>query len=183
MDSVVLNWISNSISVDLHQVVWEHGCTARHLWLTIKNQFLSNREQHTLHLDAAFCTFVQGDLSVNEYYRKFKAMADGQADLGAPVEDQILVLNILQVLKQRFEHVGHHSTLLTSFELPQSLGCSAPGGDSHGQYRASGCPDGALHQHCIPGGQATVFHAVSPTQWRQQQRRWQLNQVPQQKQQ
>jgi hypothetical protein len=65
MDSVVLNWISNSISTDLHQVVREHGCTARHLWLTIKNQFLGNREQHTLHLDAAFHTFVQGDLSVN----------------------------------------------------------------------------------------------------------------------
>jgi hypothetical protein len=31
MDSVVLNWISNSISVDLHQVVRERGCTARHL--------------------------------------------------------------------------------------------------------------------------------------------------------
>jgi hypothetical protein len=44
MDSVVLNWISNSISTDLHQVVRECGCTARHLWLTIENQFLSNRE-------------------------------------------------------------------------------------------------------------------------------------------
>jgi hypothetical protein len=31
MDSVVLNWINNSISTDLHQVVREHGCTARHL--------------------------------------------------------------------------------------------------------------------------------------------------------
>jgi hypothetical protein len=37
MDSVVLNWISNFISVDLHQVVRERGCTARHLWLTIEN--------------------------------------------------------------------------------------------------------------------------------------------------
>jgi hypothetical protein len=44
MDSVILNWISNSISVDLHQVVWEHGCTVRHLYLTIENQFLDNRE-------------------------------------------------------------------------------------------------------------------------------------------
>jgi hypothetical protein len=33
-------------------------------------------------------------------------MADDLADLGAPVEDRILVLNILQGLKQRFEHVG-----------------------------------------------------------------------------
>jgi hypothetical protein len=74
MDNVVLNWTSNSTSMDLHQMVREHGCTARHLWLAIENQFLGNREQHTLHLDAAFCTFVQGDLSINKYCRKFKAM-------------------------------------------------------------------------------------------------------------
>jgi hypothetical protein len=106
MDSVVLNWISNSISMDLHQVVRGHGCTTRHLWLAIKNQFLGNREHRTLHLDAAFRTFVQGDLSINEYYRKFKAMADGLADLGAPVDDWILVLNNHRGLNQRFEHVG-----------------------------------------------------------------------------
>jgi hypothetical protein len=91
--------------VDLHQVVWERGCTARHLRLAIENQFLGNREHRTLHLDAAFRTFVQGDLSVNEYCRKFKAMADGLADLGAPVDDRILVLNIIQGLNQCFEHV------------------------------------------------------------------------------
>jgi hypothetical protein len=31
IDNVVLNWINNSISVDLHQVVRERSCTARHL--------------------------------------------------------------------------------------------------------------------------------------------------------
>jgi hypothetical protein len=31
MDNVVLNWISNSILADLHQVVRKRGCTARHL--------------------------------------------------------------------------------------------------------------------------------------------------------
>jgi hypothetical protein len=31
MDSVILNWISNSISVDLHQVVRERGCMTCHL--------------------------------------------------------------------------------------------------------------------------------------------------------
>ncbi len=96
MDNIVLNWISNSILVNLHQVVQERGCTACHLWLTIENQFLGNREHRTLHLDAAFRTFVQGDLSVNVYCRKFKAMADGLADLGAPVEHWILVLSILR---------------------------------------------------------------------------------------
>jgi hypothetical protein len=78
----------------------------RHLWLVIENLFLGNREQRTLHLDAVFRTFVQGDLSINEYCRKFKSMADDLADLGAPVEDRILILNILRGLNQRFEHVG-----------------------------------------------------------------------------
>jgi hypothetical protein len=63
----VLNWINNSISVDLHQVFRERGCTARHLQLAIENQFLGNREQRILHLDVVFRTFVQGDLSVKEY--------------------------------------------------------------------------------------------------------------------
>jgi hypothetical protein len=106
MDNVILNWISNSISADLHQVVRERDCTTRHLWLAIENQFLDNREQHTLHLDAAFHTFVRGDLSINEYCRKFKALTDDLADLCAPVEDQILILNILRGLNQRFKHVG-----------------------------------------------------------------------------
>jgi hypothetical protein len=38
MDNVVLNWISNSITPELHQVVWERGATAHHkLWLAIEN--------------------------------------------------------------------------------------------------------------------------------------------------
>jgi hypothetical protein len=87
MDNVVLNWISNSITPELHQVIRERGATARHLWLAIENQFLGNREQRTLHLDAAFHNFVQGDLTVSEYCRKFKNMADALADLGSPVDD------------------------------------------------------------------------------------------------
>jgi hypothetical protein len=43
---------------------------------------------------------------VSEYCRKFKTMADGLADLGSPVKDRILILNILRGLNQRFEHVG-----------------------------------------------------------------------------
>jgi hypothetical protein len=57
------------------------------------------------HLDAAFRTFVQDDLSVNEYCHEFKAMTSDLADLSTLVEDRILVLNILLGLNQCFEHV------------------------------------------------------------------------------
>jgi hypothetical protein len=42
---------------------------------------------------------------VTEYCCKFKGMADALADLGSPVDNQILVLNILRGLNQRFEHL------------------------------------------------------------------------------
>jgi hypothetical protein len=42
-------------------------------------------------------------------------MVDGLADLGAPVDDRILVLNIFQGLNQRFEHVGSIIRLYSSF--------------------------------------------------------------------
>jgi hypothetical protein len=43
---------------------------------------------------------------VPKYYHKFNAMTNGLADLGSPIKDRILVLNILRGLNQRFEHVG-----------------------------------------------------------------------------
>jgi hypothetical protein len=52
---------------------------------------------------------------VNEYCRKFKAMTDGLADLGAPIDDRILILNILWGLNQRFEYVGSIIRRYSSF--------------------------------------------------------------------
>jgi hypothetical protein len=94
----------------------------RHLWLTIENQFLGNREQRTFHLDAVFHTFVQDDLSINEYCHKFKAMADGLADLGTPAEDRILILNILRGLKQRVGSIiRRYSSFLNLLKVRDDL--------------------------------------------------------------
>jgi hypothetical protein len=150
-------------------VVRKRGCTARHLCLAIENQFLGNHEQHTLHLDVAFRIFVQGDFSVSEYCRKFKTMADGLTDLGSPVEDRILLLNILRGLNQRFEHVGSiircYLPFLNFLKVRDDLLVEEIHMDS---TDPSAAPTGALHQRCAPGSQATILHAVSPTQrWQQ----------------
>jgi hypothetical protein len=52
-----------------------------------------------------FRTFIQGDLSVSEYYRKMKTMVDSLGDLGCPVEDCALVLNVLCGLSDRYTHL------------------------------------------------------------------------------
>jgi hypothetical protein len=57
-------------------------------------------------LDAEFRTIVQGDLSITEYCRRLKMIADQLADLGEPVRDRTLVLNVLRDLNERFTHLA-----------------------------------------------------------------------------
>jgi hypothetical protein len=57
-------------------------------------------------LDVEFCTIVQGDLSITEYCRRLKMIADQLVDLGEPVHDRTLVLNVLWGLNERFTHLA-----------------------------------------------------------------------------
>ena len=108
MDCVVRSWLHSTISADLAEVVMGRGGSARAAWLAIEAQFLGNRETHALHLDAQFRHFCQGDLSITDYCRKLKSMADDLADLGEPVTDRTLVLNVIRNLNENFTDIGRH---------------------------------------------------------------------------
>jgi hypothetical protein len=117
-DSIVLTWIVGTISVDLHSLL-QNLPHARAVWLAIEGQFLGNAEARALRLDVAFRTFVQGDLSVSEYCRKMKTMEDSLGDLGCPVEDRNLVLNVLHGLSDRYTHL--RSLIMRQRPLPTFL--------------------------------------------------------------
>jgi uncharacterized membrane protein YgcG len=104
LDSIVLTWIVGTISVDLHSLL-RNLPHARFVWLAIEGQILGNAEARALRLDAAFRTFVQGDHNVSDYCRTMKTMADSLGDLGCPVEDRNLVLNVLRGLSDRYTHL------------------------------------------------------------------------------
>jgi len=109
MDRTVLSWLYSTITRELLEVVMnrEDGPpTARVVWLGLEQQFIGNKETRALLLDAEFRTFVQGDLSIDDYCRHLKAMADQLADLGEPVRDRTLVLNVLRGLNDRFAHLA-----------------------------------------------------------------------------
>lgn len=108
MDCVVRTWITGTITDSLAETVIEPGNTARTSWLAIESQFRGNRETRALHLDAEFRNFKQGDQDITTYCRKLKGMADALRDLGEPVQDRTLVLNLLRGLNGRFEAIGLH---------------------------------------------------------------------------
>jgi hypothetical protein len=105
LDNIVVTWILGTLSPELHEIVWEPTETARQTWLVIEAQFLGNSEPHVLQLDARFYTFKQGDLSVSDYYRWMKGIANNLRALGGTVTDHHLVLNLLQGLNKWFDHM------------------------------------------------------------------------------
>jgi hypothetical protein len=76
------------------------------VWLGLEQQFIGNKESRALLLDAEFRTFVQGGLSISDYCHRLKSMADQLADLGEPVRDRTLVLNVIRGLNDRFSYLG-----------------------------------------------------------------------------
>jgi hypothetical protein len=104
-DNIVVSWILDTLSPELHEIVREPMETARQAWLVIEAQFLNNSESCVLQLDARFRTFKQGDLSINDFCHRMKGMADDLRALGETVTDRHLVLNLLQGLNKRFDHM------------------------------------------------------------------------------
>lgn len=129
LDCTVLSWLYDTISPELHELVSNLAAgppTARHVWLGLVRQFLGNRETRAMTLDAEFCTTVQGDLGVTEYCRRLKSIADQLADLGEPVRDRTLVLNVLCGLNERFAHLAdliqwHFRTTMICWPIFSSL--------------------------------------------------------------
>jgi hypothetical protein len=105
LDSIVVTWIIGTLSPELHEIVREPTETARRAWLAIEAQFLGNNESHILQLDARFCAFKQGDLSIHDYCHRMKDMVDDLRALGETVTDRHIVLNLLQGLNKRFDHM------------------------------------------------------------------------------
>jgi hypothetical protein len=114
---------------------------AHDAWLALENHFLRNRETRTLHIDATFQSFVQGDLSINDYCQKMKGFTDSLADLGIDIIDHVLVLNVLHGLNKNFEHLHAIDAL---FVVPEGARRSLPGRNPAGD---SGAVDRCLHPH------------------------------------
>jgi hypothetical protein len=104
LDNIMVIWILDTLSPELHEIIRELTETARKAWLAMEAQFLSNRESCVLQLDIRFCVFKLGDLSISDYYWWMKGMADIHA-LGETVTDCHLILNHLHGMNKRFNHM------------------------------------------------------------------------------
>jgi hypothetical protein len=105
MESVVISWIFGTINGELQDIAKECCIVVHQILLMIQHQLIGNSETCMIHLNATFCKFIQGDLSMSDYFCKMKSMADSFSHLDCMVFDRNLVLNILQGLNERYDNL------------------------------------------------------------------------------
>ncbi|XP_012703555.1 uncharacterized protein LOC105914897 [Setaria italica] len=76
--------------------------TPRDLWLTNEGLFHANKQSRATFLSHNFHSMTQGDPSITEYCSCMKTLTDALRNVGHPVQDSQLVLNLLRSLNPHF---------------------------------------------------------------------------------
>jgi hypothetical protein len=125
MDSIILNWISNSISSELHQVVRERGCMERTSFsATVSNiLFILRLPLVTLFRATSRCQ------SIAASSRLWPTVSLASA---LPLKTGSSPSTFFGDESALRAHGLHHSALLAVSQLSQSSGRPATRGDPHG---------------------------------------------------
>ncbi|XP_057418150.1 uncharacterized protein LOC130712329 [Lotus japonicus] len=120
LDSTVKQWIYSTISFDLLSTVMEKGSTAMATWNRIASMFEDNQNSRAVALDQDFISTRMEDFpNVSAYCQRLKHISDQLRNVGAPVSDHRLVLQLVSGLTEPFRGVA---TLIRQSEpLPPFL--------------------------------------------------------------
>ncbi|KAJ9547776.1 LOW QUALITY PROTEIN: hypothetical protein OSB04_020319 [Centaurea solstitialis] len=107
LDAIVLQWIYSTISNDLLHTILKPNTTASQAWTALENIFQDNRNTRAIYLDSKFVsTRLDQHPNVSSYCQAMKMIADQLANVGNPVNNQRLVLQLIAGLNDNYEGVA-----------------------------------------------------------------------------
>ncbi|XBH79020.1 hypothetical protein VPH35_105098 [Triticum aestivum] len=104
VDWCIIRWLLGTVSGQIRGIVNHRNPTAYTLWTSIRQLFLSNRNQQGILALEEFHGLFQNDMSVTEYCTRLQTLADTLFDCAMPVTDRALVSNMLRGLSNKFAH-------------------------------------------------------------------------------
>lgn len=114
-DFSIVSWFYTTVSGEILQIVLSPDDTTYSLWRSIQSLFRDNKETRSVYIGAEFWSLYQGDMTVMAYCTKLKTLADNLRDLGSPVTDKDLVLNLLRGLTPRLHNAVPVLTMQSPF--------------------------------------------------------------------
>lgn len=125
LDATVLQWIYSTISNDLLTTILEPDSTAKEAWDRLRDIFQDNQNSRAVTLEQEFSTTRMEDFpNASAYCQRLKMLSDQLKNVGAPVSNQRLVLQMVSGLTDAYKGVGtliRQSNPLPAFHQARSM--------------------------------------------------------------
>ncbi|XP_074297288.1 uncharacterized protein LOC141627992 [Silene latifolia] len=107
LDATVLQWIYSTVTNELLEIIVEDDTTAMKTWDRLANIFQDNRNSRAVTLEREFSHIEMRDFpNASTYCQRLKSLADQLKNVGAPVTDSRLVLQMISGLTEAYSNVG-----------------------------------------------------------------------------
>jgi histone deacetylase 1/2 len=104
IDQCIVSWLYTTISPDVLNAVMQPSNSAASLWNAINELFLDNRLQRAVYAKQEFHNLVQGEMTITAFCTRIKCLADTLRDVGSPVDDRDMLINLIRGLNESFGH-------------------------------------------------------------------------------
>nr|TKR99372.1 Retrovirus-related Pol polyprotein from transposon TNT 1-94 [Populus alba] len=125
VDAIVLQWIYGTISEDLLNTILERDSTAALAWNRLRDIFSDNKNSRALYLEQEFSKVqMEHFADASSYYQHLKSLSDQLSNVGSPVTNERLVLQLVSGLTDAYASIGsqiHHGDSLPPFYKARSM--------------------------------------------------------------
>ncbi|KAJ0590551.1 putative RNA-directed DNA polymerase [Helianthus annuus] len=103
LDAIVLQWIYGTISTDLLSTIIRPDSTACYAWTALKSIFHDNQATQAVLLQKKFANVKLDSFpSMSAYCQEVKIISDQLANVGSPVTENTLVIQLLSGLNEAY---------------------------------------------------------------------------------
>ncbi|XP_020242629.1 uncharacterized protein LOC109820848 [Asparagus officinalis] len=107
LDAAVLQWIYSTISSDLLHTIMETDSTAMEAWNQLRDIFQDNKNSRAVSLEQEFSTTDMADFpNASAYCQRLKLLSDQLKNVGSPVTNNRLVLQMVAGLTDAYSGVA-----------------------------------------------------------------------------
>jgi len=112
IDTTIIRWFFLTITPDLFQTVVTDGDDACAVWTKLNGLFTDNKLQRRVFLQQEFFGCHQDNTSIDDYCRRLKTLADELRDIGAKVDDDLLLSTLTAGLNEDFGNAAANLSLI-----------------------------------------------------------------------
>ncbi|KAI3503705.1 hypothetical protein L1887_32154 [Cichorium endivia] len=107
LDAIVIQWIYSTISNDLLHTILKPKSSAAQAWATLEIIFQDNQNERALYLEHKLITTKLANFAnCSAYCQALKVISDQLSNVGAPVTNQRLVLQLIAGLTESYEGIA-----------------------------------------------------------------------------